>query len=174
MREGGKLPSMINYQTVFPLCKNISVYLLLLVSVYLCEHNSKKKHKKQLFTVTLYLKDRIQSLSAVNSFTINLGDTCPSCIGIIKLIEVKSVEQLLVLCTPFLRSLSLLPYFMQDVAKITFYRKASGQTTCVLMSGAIGMLIDIFRFLQVESIASMFDLDPNRPIWIVKKSASWV
>ena len=43
MREGGKLPSMINYQTVFSLCKNISVYLLLLVSVYLCEHNSKKK-----------------------------------------------------------------------------------------------------------------------------------
>ena len=66
----------------------------------------------------------------------------------------------------------LLPYFMQDVAKITFYRKASGQTTCVLMSGAIGTLIDIFRFLQVESIASMFDLDPNRPIWIVKKSGN--
>ena len=43
MREGGKLPSMINYQTVFLLCKNISVYLLLLVSAYLCEHNSKKK-----------------------------------------------------------------------------------------------------------------------------------
>ena len=107
MRKGGKLPSMINYQTVFPLCKNISVYMLLLVSVYLCEHNSKKKKKKQLFTVTLYLKDRIQSLSAVNSFTNNLEDTCPSCIGIIKLIEVKSVEQLLVVCTPFLRSLSL-------------------------------------------------------------------
>ena len=65
----------------------------------------------------------------------------------------------------------LLPYFMQDVAKITFYRKASGQTTCVLMSGAIGTLIDISRFLQVESIASMFDLDPNRPIWIVKRVA---
>ena len=63
----------------------------------------------------------------------------------------------------------LLPYFMQDVAKIKFYRKASGKTTYVLMSGAIGTLTDIFRFLQVESIASMFDLDPNWPIWIVKK-----
>ena len=46
----------------------------------------------------------------MNSFANNLGDTFPSCIGIIKLIEVKSVERLLVLCTPFLatlRSLSL-------------------------------------------------------------------
>ena len=34
----------------------------------------------------------------------------------------------------------LLPYFMQDVAKIKFYRKASGKTTYVLMSGAIGTL----------------------------------
>lgn len=66
----------------------------------------------------------------------------------------------------------LLPYFMQDVAKIKFYRKASGKTTCVLMSGAIGMLIDNFRFLQVENIASMFDLDPNWPIWIVKKKVA--
>ena len=40
------------------------------------------------------------------------------------------------------------------------------------MSGAIGTLIDIFRFLQVENIASMFDLDPNRPIWIVKKGGN--
>ena len=56
MREGGKLPSMINYQTVFPLCKNISVYLLLLVSVYLCEHNSKKKQKKTIIHHNSLLK----------------------------------------------------------------------------------------------------------------------
>ena len=40
------------------------------------------------------------------------------------------------------------------------------------MSGAVGTLIDIFRFLEVESIGSMFDLDPNRPIWFVKKSGN--
>ena len=80
----------------------------------------------------LLSKDRIQSLPAVNSFANNFGDTFSSCIGIIKLIEVKSVERLLVLCTPFLRSYTevtesgLLPYFMQHMAKITFYRKASG------------------------------------------------
>jgi len=32
------------------------------------------------------------------------------------------------------------PIFMQDVAKIMFYRKASRWTACVLMSGAIGTL----------------------------------